>query len=119
MAPFTDTGNIHAFNWHVYFIYYSVEFTFNELWCLSINEFLETNIIKIGKDEEIIKTVFPRNYLYFDILRKLEKCRNQILINIDYEVEYRTLETSQSVSLRRAGNNVEMTLLCEILMANK
>lgn len=99
--------SIYALNWRIHFIFYSGELTFNEICCLIINKFLDANIIKIVKDKEVIKIQFPTPYLYIDVLRKIDRCRNQVIIDIDLEEEYKLLSPSQSVNLHSAENNVE------------
>lgn len=44
--------SVSVLNWCIYFIFYSGEITFNEIFCLIINEFLDAHIIKIVEDEE-------------------------------------------------------------------
>lgn len=99
--------SIYASNWRVHFIFYSGELTFNEICCLIINEFFEANIIKIVKNDETIKIQFPIPYSYIDILKKLDRCRNQIIIDIDCEEELKLISSvDQSLSLHRAESNV-------------
>lgn len=89
MALQCDTENVHALNWRVYFVDHLGlgEYSFNDVCYLIINEFSEADVIRFERNECIIKIHFPVSYSYIDVMRKLERCRYQILIDIDCEEE--------------------------------
>ena len=78
--------NIKALNWRVYYVD-SDQFTFDEICCSVITECFEADIIKIERKNRLILIHFPIIYSYPDVLRKLEKYRYQILVDIDCEGE--------------------------------
>ena len=85
--------NVYASNWRILYFYQDVlgSLNFNEMCFFIINKFSEADIIKIERNEEIIKIHFPTPYSYADILRKTEQCRYQIIVDIDIEEETKML----------------------------
>lgn len=85
--------NVYASNWRI--LYFSQDIlnnlNFNEMCFFIINKFSEADIIKIERNEEVIKIHFPTPYSYADVIRKTDQHRYQIIVDIDIEEEIKLL----------------------------
>lgn len=90
-----ESRNISAFNWCIQYVGPG-ELTFIEICKLVSYEFPGADIIMIDDpidDKQMIMVYSHVSFTYTDVLKKLEKCRYQIIIEIDIDEETKFLST--------------------------
>lgn len=90
-----ELKNISAFNWCIQYVGPG-ELTFIEICKLVSYEFPGADIIMIDDpidDKQMIMIYSHVSFTYTDVLKKLEKCRYQIIIEIDTDEEIKFLSS--------------------------